>query len=946
MKVLLINPNRYHYKGAKGPRITLPLGLMYIAAFLEKHSVDVNILDCLVSQYTEIIHKETAIIHGLSEKHFIDIVSDINPDIVGIGFPFTAQFEGAIQAAKLVKRVNPNIIVVAGGPHVSVDGTNLISNYPEIAYGVRGEGEVAMLRIVDAISRQASLDRIPGLIYRSGYEVKSNPPELILDLDSLPWPAYHLIDLERFFKYGEKISGRRIKGHTRSISMITSRGCPFNCIFCSINLHMGKKFRYNSPKYVFDHIQNVIEKIGVTHIAFEDDNLTLKPERCYEFFAKIVKEKLRFKWNTPNGIRADYLNEDLLQLMKEAGCVALTIAPESGSQNTLDTIINKKLDLKTVIPIAKICKDLEIPLNSYFVIGLPGETKTTMKETVDFAQMLYDNFNVMPSIFSATPLMGTKLYDIVIENGYLAKNMNPQNLMLATQAEKGEPMIQTPEFTPEDVKEIAGQLDLNRRTSYCEKGKRTKIANSKLVLHIVPYSFPLPQHKYLGSTKDIFGRIEYFDDRNIKSDILAPNTREDISLLPELLKLKLNNYKAVLIEKADYPLSMLYIKEKAPHTKILLRGHNAEFYHHLHRVIARVKDNWHDSMATHFKENMWDIETAIRWGGRDYICGQIADAVLSITDWERQNYWNLFLDNKKVFTVPSFLPKEFLSEANNNRKRNLCVCYMSNGINPMLQDSCRQFNNLVEAIQYKYKDWDFAITGDPERMGGGISNRITKLGMLKNPFSALKEARCIVILSDFGFGFKTKILDAVYYKCWTIVTNGLYNYLPEIIRPYCIRLAECSPEEFKKALRHSQNDFPEGDPNLKLRESAFQALDHIFDNCDSKRIYNNTSKNEKYANNPDMANAFSKTLKALSGEHEILNHCRIRNIVIRRAKKSSIRIAKLDYYKYAAAKDLISKNSIGFKNLLILFWISILQKNQQFISLIMTKLVNKHHNVR
>jgi anaerobic magnesium-protoporphyrin IX monomethyl ester cyclase len=463
MKVLLINPSKVHRRGAKGVRLGLPLGLMYIAAVLEKNSVPVKIFDSLISDNTRITEYPEYTHHGVSSDYLKQIVDKESPDIVGITSPFTSQIENTIQVARLIKEISPNIFVVAGGPHFSVRGRQFLEENPEVDVVVAGEGEIAMLELVKALENKSPYNNIKGLIFRSrssqnGVEIKNNRPELIKDLDSLPLPAYHLVDMERYFHFlGKGLSSRPGK-YSRSISMITSRGCPYNCIFCSIHLHMGRLWRAHSADYVFSHISQVVHKYGVRHISFEDDNFTFNPQRCEDIINQILESNLNIGWDTPNGVRADTLNEGLLKKMKQSGCQKLIVAAESGDQETLDKIIHKSLKLENIIRVAHWCKKLKIKLESSFVIGFPGETKAKIQKTIDFAFRLYKKFDVKPDLLFATPLIGTKLYEIVVKKKYLAEKVTPSNLAVATQA-RGKGMIRTKEFCPKDLKNFSQQLE-------------------------------------------------------------------------------------------------------------------------------------------------------------------------------------------------------------------------------------------------------------------------------------------------------------------------------------------------------------------------------------------------------------------------------------------------------------------------------------------------------
>jgi len=221
---------------------------------------------------------------------------------------------------------------------------------------------------------------------------------------------------------------------------------------------MGKIWRAHSVDYVISHIQYLIDNYKIKHVSFEDDNFTLNPKRCENIIDQMLKKKFNISWDTPNGVRADTLNRSLLEKMKKSGCQELIISAESGDQDTLDNIINKDMRLENVVKVAEWCKKLKIRLRSAFIIGLPGETKIKIQKTIDFAFWLYKKFDIKPNLMLATPLFGTKLYNIVVKNNYLVEDINPKSLAAATQA-RGKGIIKTPEFDPQDLRGFAQQLE-------------------------------------------------------------------------------------------------------------------------------------------------------------------------------------------------------------------------------------------------------------------------------------------------------------------------------------------------------------------------------------------------------------------------------------------------------------------------------------------------------
>lgn len=198
--------------------------------------------------------------------------------------------------------------------------------------------------------------------------------------------------------------------------MITSRGCPLDCSFCTIHSIWGKKVRFRSPKNVANEIEFLVREYGVEEIHFEDDNISIDPARMKEICEEIIRRKLDITWTAPNGMYAHTLNRDLLKIMKESGCYRVSIGIENGNQDFLKSVLNKALNLEKVKSVVRDLKILKIESTGFFILGVPGETRSTMKETVEFAKSL-DLDDVIFSIYSPYP--GTKLYKLSMSRGYI-----------------------------------------------------------------------------------------------------------------------------------------------------------------------------------------------------------------------------------------------------------------------------------------------------------------------------------------------------------------------------------------------------------------------------------------------------------------------------------------------------------------------------------------------
>jgi len=436
LKVLLINPPNSVPKNSDFViNIFQPLGLAYVAATLQQHKINVEILDALAQGFDqEHFFKQKKII-GLDYKTIKEKIVASEPDIVGISVPFSFQSGEAHQMAKIVKSINPQILVIAGGSHATIQPEELLANN-YIDYVVRGEGEYVMLDIVNNLNKGLSINKLPGLSYKNNIgKIIHNPRPLpIIELDKLPFPSRSLLPMDKYFqaaKTGRVIEGMLSFGDRRT-SLITSRGCPFSCTFCSVHLTMTRVWRGRSPENVMAEIKECVEKYGIKYFDILDDNFTLDPARAKNICRLIIKSKLKIKWSTPNGIRADKVDEELILLMKKAGCIQVKVAPESGSPEVLKNIIKKQLDLDKVKSVVSLCKKHHLSIEAFFVVGFPQETIIDIKKTISFARELRHLGCDYCYFFIATPYFGTEMYADAVAHGYLNKSKYNLNKILTT----------------------------------------------------------------------------------------------------------------------------------------------------------------------------------------------------------------------------------------------------------------------------------------------------------------------------------------------------------------------------------------------------------------------------------------------------------------------------------------------------------------------------------
>ncbi|MFP4082056.1 MAG: B12-binding domain-containing radical SAM protein [Candidatus Aminicenantes bacterium] len=459
-KILLINPNQIYYtktyrESAQGS-IGLPLGLLYVASVLEKKGCHVQVVDSLATEHTTMQRFRDHVEYGIPSEVLGRIIEESKPHLVGISSQFATQEESVFRTAKLVKTISDSIPVVVGGANVSCRSRELLRN-EHIDIAVKSEGETVIQEIIDFYRGSKELGSIKGIAFREGDCIEESDGRLpIKNMDEIPFPAYHLVDMEKYLTLYKKGIYTRDRDVKRNISMITSRGCPYHCVFCSIGQTMGRAWRAHSPGYVIRHVQKLVETYNIRHLHFEDDNLLLDPDRFLPILDALAREKVT--WDTPNGIRVNLaLHENMLRKMTQAGCKSLTIGVESGDQSILNDVVKKRLKLDQVEEFARRCKKVKLPLRAFFVLGFPGETMETMQKTADFALHLLEAYDVETINLIATPLYGTELYEICDKNHYFSKEITPRTLSESTVSD-GRGLINTESFSAQDVERMSQDL--------------------------------------------------------------------------------------------------------------------------------------------------------------------------------------------------------------------------------------------------------------------------------------------------------------------------------------------------------------------------------------------------------------------------------------------------------------------------------------------------------
>ncbi|MCS7132689.1 MAG: B12-binding domain-containing radical SAM protein [Aigarchaeota archaeon] len=388
MRILFITPPTpsvvKEVLGSGGP----PLGLAYLAATAREEGWEPGIIDALTE--------------GLSLRELERRISGFDPDVVGITAT-TSMMPDVYEVAKIVKGVNEGALVLLGGPHATFMAHEILRECPHVDLVVRGEGEETLREILGKLEKGHSFRDVLGVTYREGGLIKDNPPRpLIRDLDALPHPEYDLLPMEKYVVNGVRFG-----------AVMTSRGCPYNCVFCSSSLQFGKGWRSHSVDRVIDELKILSEEFGVKEVEFLDDTFTLNPKRVEEISKRVVEEKLDISWSASS--RVNTFNYQIGCSMRRAGAHTVYFGIESGSDRTLK-FIEKGISRMQSMEAVKAAKRAGLRVLGSFVMGFPYETEDEIRETISFANRVGVD---LAQFTIATPYPGTRLWEIALEKNLL-----------------------------------------------------------------------------------------------------------------------------------------------------------------------------------------------------------------------------------------------------------------------------------------------------------------------------------------------------------------------------------------------------------------------------------------------------------------------------------------------------------------------------------------------
>ena len=362
MRVLLLRPAAEKKSMAR----VLPLGLLAIGSVLKRAGHQVKILDLRIS--------------NSPDEELSSVMKSFNPQVVGIGVMTIECKYGFIDAAK-VKELNPGVTIIFGGPHCSHE-PRFILNDPNVDLMVSGEGDLTITELIDALEQGRDIENIAGIAYKkNGSYIRTADRPVIRDLDKFD-QEYDLINLERYFNFQSSMDFFPVFRNKRFLPLVTSRGCPFKCTYC--HDIFDKSIQYRSPKAVVDEIEYLINKYGVREFHIVDDVFNVNMKRAKIVLDAINKRNLNIHISFPNGLRADFFDDELIDKMQRAGVYRMALGIESGSQRIQD-MIQKDLDINIIYGVVEKLTRARMSVHGFFMLGFPSETRKEMEATIDFA---------------------------------------------------------------------------------------------------------------------------------------------------------------------------------------------------------------------------------------------------------------------------------------------------------------------------------------------------------------------------------------------------------------------------------------------------------------------------------------------------------------------------------------------------------------------------------
>lgn len=401
-----------------------PLSLAYLAGILQKEGIEVDILDFLVSRYRPA---------KLRQK-----LEEYRPQLVGATC-VTLTWKAAARMLKVCKDFDPSIVTAVGGPHVSFTVEETFRRAPWVDVVAIGEGDRTIVELAKAVAGGNDLSQVAGIAFQDGNTiVRTEPRPFVEDLDRLPLPARHLLPLGKYTALGS------------ACTMVTSRGCPYGCVFCSANGMFGRRVRFRDPGLVVDEFEMLHRDYDFIQINIVDDTFTVNHNHTRGVCEEMLRRNLKAQWSAY--ARVDTMTKDIAELMRRAGCKWVVFGVESANEGILKTI-KKGITREKVRSGVKIATDAGLKVFNSFIFNLPGETPETARESMDFAEQLALDCGAGYGFHILAPMPGTPLYDRAEDYGIRLLTRD------WSRHDANQVITETPTMSAEMVREVAAIYD-------------------------------------------------------------------------------------------------------------------------------------------------------------------------------------------------------------------------------------------------------------------------------------------------------------------------------------------------------------------------------------------------------------------------------------------------------------------------------------------------------
>lgn len=415
-RILLLRPPSVFARAAYSAAVTPPLATAYLAASLRAEGHEVRVLDALGAAVDHIgpSYAPGICYRGLRDESIVERAQRAAPDGIGITATFSQDWPHIRRTIAALRRALPAVPIFVGGEHATAAPEHVLETSPGVDVVALGEGEGTVVDLAAWCDGRLALEDVPGIAHRDARGAVRRAPRRarLRDVDALPWPAWDLVDLDPYWRVGEGNGVER----GRAIPILATRGCPYQCTFCSSPQMWTTRYVMRRPERVADEIEHWVGTYGIENVDFADLTAIIKRSWILAFCAEMRRRALGVSWQLPNGTRSEALDREVLHALRDAGCTNLSYAPETGSARTL-AAIRKKASLAAMTESIREAKRNDLSVKCNFVIGFPRETRRDVLETIAFALRLAAMGVDDAGLYLFSPYPGTEDFEYLRSTG-------------------------------------------------------------------------------------------------------------------------------------------------------------------------------------------------------------------------------------------------------------------------------------------------------------------------------------------------------------------------------------------------------------------------------------------------------------------------------------------------------------------------------------------------